>query len=119
MSADLLADTVNRLEMREHYAFPDDVFITGEIAKTIGAHHNFQLYDQNCGWNTGRQKNNERDLERRMIAGELIFGKYQSYAQMERIFDELTILSGHVTDPPDDLRESRKDGPTRNELSQS
>ncbi|CAJ0916367.1 unnamed protein product, partial [Mesorhabditis belari] len=106
MSADLISRLVKNIENKQFYTSVDDAFVTGQIAKEIAAKHDFRLYEHNFlwpgwpGW--------EKIVERKMLAWKVIFGAYTTTTAMKRIFDELSHLSGAVTDPPDDLPWSNK-----------
>ncbi|CAJ0926224.1 unnamed protein product, partial [Mesorhabditis belari] len=109
-SPDLFPRLIAQIEKKEFYTSVDDAFITGQIASEIGGiKRDFRLYGKRYLLNG--QPGWEALIDVPMITGKVVFGEYVTSTQMKRIFNELTILRGNVTDPPDHFPQSVKQGP--------
>ncbi|CAJ0955616.1 unnamed protein product, partial [Mesorhabditis belari] len=103
-SADMTTDLVKQAEQHEHYVSVDDAWVTGTLAKEIGAHHDFTTYASNFQWN-------DKTTEMDMLARTHIFGAYKTTTAAKRIFNELRFMYGMATDPPDHFKGFYKGGP--------
>ncbi|CAJ0933937.1 unnamed protein product, partial [Mesorhabditis belari] len=114
LSTDLFSRLITRIESKEHYNSVDDAFITGQIAKEVHAKHDFELYKDSCFWNGLPEYDGK--IDKPMLSGGAIFGEYRSSSGMRRVWEQLLIMNGAITDPPDHLPKSFKERPSRNDV---